>query len=339
MCQELDPRREVAVHSAAELRLGSVPLLCRLERDVWCCVVDHRERRHPEVVAEPWHEPVLDQAPPASVDHECRQHRSHERKHGRQRHQHAGPLLLRVLGQVKVPDEPVAHGRKQLHRGAQEELEQGGCQRAPVLHLLLLDRHPSSVLLQLVGVRVVVVVLDAPRLEGVDQRSKHQGANNVLNQVVLVERAVASIMANHKEPGECSAGQRPRKWQQVPRRDVDQVQAGRHRGDAGQNRTPGLPVVNLEHLLGHRLNDGVQGHVIGQLLANLQVAHLLGQGRTLLVAHEASLRGRVRNRGRSSAHLHCATLGTDSGDTSLGLGGGRAHPQAAELGHGHGHGG
>lgn len=50
----------------------------------------------------------------------------------------------------------------------------------------------------LVGVGVVVVVLDAPGLEGVDEGRKHQGAHDVLHQVVLVEAAVAAVVANHK---------------------------------------------------------------------------------------------------------------------------------------------
>lgn len=46
---------------------------------------------------------------------------------------------------------------------------------------------PRGVLDQLVGVRVVLVVLDAPGLKGVQQRGEHQGAHDVLHQVVLVE--------------------------------------------------------------------------------------------------------------------------------------------------------
>lgn len=46
---------------------------------------------------------------------------------------------------------------------------------------------------------MVVVVLDAPGLERVDEGSKHEGAHDVLDQVVLVEGAVARIVANHEE--------------------------------------------------------------------------------------------------------------------------------------------
>lgn len=50
----------------------------------------------------------------------------------------------------------------------------------------------------LVGVGVVVVVLDAPGLEGVDEGHEHERAHNVLHQVVLVEGAVRALVANHK---------------------------------------------------------------------------------------------------------------------------------------------
>lgn len=51
----------------------------------------------------------------------------------------------------------------------------------------------------LVGVCVVVVVLDPPGLKGVDERRKHQRAHNILHKVVLVEGAVASIVADGEE--------------------------------------------------------------------------------------------------------------------------------------------
>lgn len=51
----------------------------------------------------------------------------------------------------------------------------------------------------LVGVCVVDVVLDPPWLEGEDKWCKHEGAHNVLHKPVLVEAAVTSIVANHKE--------------------------------------------------------------------------------------------------------------------------------------------
>lgn len=51
----------------------------------------------------------------------------------------------------------------------------------------------------LVSVGVVVVVLDAPRLEGVDEGRKHEGAHDVLEQLVLAEGPVPGIVSNHKE--------------------------------------------------------------------------------------------------------------------------------------------
>ena len=51
----------------------------------------------------------------------------------------------------------------------------------------------------LVGVCVVDIVLDPPGLKGVYEGGKHEGANNVLNQLVFAEGSVASVMPNHKE--------------------------------------------------------------------------------------------------------------------------------------------
>jgi len=50
----------------------------------------------------------------------------------------------------------------------------------------------------LVGVGVVVVVLDPPRLEGVDQRRERQRPHDVLQQLVLAEAAVPGVVAHHK---------------------------------------------------------------------------------------------------------------------------------------------
>ena len=51
----------------------------------------------------------------------------------------------------------------------------------------------------LVGVGVVVVVLDPPGLKGVDQGGKHDGPDDVLDEVVLVEGAVAGVVAHGEE--------------------------------------------------------------------------------------------------------------------------------------------
>eukprot|EP00967_Tisochrysis_lutea_P060554 scaffold77463_cov18-Tisochrysis_lutea.AAC.1 len=50
----------------------------------------------------------------------------------------------------------------------------------------------------LVGVGVVVVVLDAPGLVRVDEGREHDGAHNILQQMVFVESPVRAVMANNK---------------------------------------------------------------------------------------------------------------------------------------------
>ena len=61
------PAREVTVDGASELGAGCVPLVRRLEGDVGGGVVDDGEGAHPEVVAQPRHEPEFDEAKPAGV--------------------------------------------------------------------------------------------------------------------------------------------------------------------------------------------------------------------------------------------------------------------------------
>lgn len=51
----------------------------------------------------------------------------------------------------------------------------------------------------LVGVGMVVVVLDAPWLKGVDEGGKHEGAHDVLQQPVLAEGAVPGIVPDDEE--------------------------------------------------------------------------------------------------------------------------------------------
>lgn len=63
---------------ACELGTGSIPLVSGLEGDVGGRVVDDCEGAHPEVVAQPWHEPEFDKAKPAGVVYKCRQHCGHE---------------------------------------------------------------------------------------------------------------------------------------------------------------------------------------------------------------------------------------------------------------------
>jgi len=46
---------------------------------------------------------------------------------------------------------------------------------------------------------MMLVVLNAPRVEGKDQRHEHQRSNNVLDQLVLAERAMTTVMANNEQ--------------------------------------------------------------------------------------------------------------------------------------------
>ena len=51
----------------------------------------------------------------------------------------------------------------------------------------------------LVGVCVMMVVLDPPRLKGIYERHEGNCAHDVFHKVVLAEAAVSTIMANDKE--------------------------------------------------------------------------------------------------------------------------------------------
>lgn len=65
-----------------------------------------------------------------------------------------------------------------------------------MIHTLLWRNKANC---SLVGLCVVLVVLDPPGLKGVDERHEGQRAHNVLQQLVVAEAAVTTIMANHKE--------------------------------------------------------------------------------------------------------------------------------------------
>ena len=73
---------------AGELGLGGVPLAGGLEGDVGRGVVHHRKGGHPEVVAQPGHEPILGHARQPSEVANCGDADERKRCHGRQRHQH-----------------------------------------------------------------------------------------------------------------------------------------------------------------------------------------------------------------------------------------------------------
>ena len=69
------------MYSATELCLGSVPVLGILEGDVGGCVVHHREGAHPEMVAQPGHQPELEEACDAGEVDEGREGYRHEGVH------------------------------------------------------------------------------------------------------------------------------------------------------------------------------------------------------------------------------------------------------------------
>lgn len=46
---------------------------------------------------------------------------------------------------------------------------------------------------------VVLVMLDAPGLEWEDERHEHECSDNILNQLILAERAVATVVPHNKE--------------------------------------------------------------------------------------------------------------------------------------------
>ena len=45
---------------------------------------------------------------------------------------------------------------------------------------------------------MMMVVLDAPRLKGVDEGHEHDGAHDVLNQLIFAEAAMPTIVPNHE---------------------------------------------------------------------------------------------------------------------------------------------
>ena len=127
VAQELHPPREVTVHCARELRLCSIPLLPGLERDVRSRVVHDGEGRHPEVVTQPRHKPVLHDAKPAKVGHKEWEGYGSKCSAAQPGGNHSGHLLLSELVRVKMPDNPVEDGCKQFQGGTQETLGDLAC--------------------------------------------------------------------------------------------------------------------------------------------------------------------------------------------------------------------
>ena len=101
----------------------------------------------------------------------------------------------------------------------------------------------------------MVVVLDAPGLKREGEGHEHEGANNVLHEVVAVEAAVAGVMTHDEETREGGSCEGPGDGKEVPGGDGDKVEAGRHGDDGGEDGTPGLAMVELKDLGGHGLHD------------------------------------------------------------------------------------
>lgn len=85
------------------------------------------------------------------------------------------------------------------------------------------DRVPSSVILELVGESVVLVVLDAPRLEGVQKRCKEEVAHNVFNSLVGVEASVATVVPNDEPASESCSRNEPSNWEEPGRGYMNEV--------------------------------------------------------------------------------------------------------------------
>mmetsp|Transcript_3393 Transcript_3393/g.9938 ORF Transcript_3393/g.9938 Transcript_3393/m.9938 type:complete len:432 (-) Transcript_3393:50-1345(-) len=283
MAQDLNPAREVAVDGSGELGLGGVPVLGVLERDERRSVVDDREGGHPEVVSEPRHQPKLDKSGHSGVFDDQRPSDGHEGDAGGDADDDTGLLVVRVLVEVKVPEGPVSNRRPELERRAEEGLVDRGHGRGPLGHLGPADRVPGGVLHQLVGVGVVLVVLDPPRVERVDEWHEHEGSHDVLHELVLGEGPVPTVVPNHKEAGPGGRRKGPRQRQQVPGADGDEENAGRHAGERQRDSGPSLDRVDLEDLLGQRFDDVLQRHAVRQLLSDLPVPQALGQGGPVLV--------------------------------------------------------
>lgn len=86
---------------------------------------------------------------------------------------------------------------RHLHTGSRLNI----CTRNTSLNwpLRLASHIQTRAICLLVGVCMVYVVLDPPGLKGVYERSKHEGAHNVLYKLVAAECSVPTVMPNHKE--------------------------------------------------------------------------------------------------------------------------------------------
>lgn len=145
MGEEFNPTWEVTVDSTCELSLSGVPGGSWLEWDVWGSVMDDREGGHPEVVAEPWHEPEFDEASPASVIDEGREGNEGKCSDCSEGDDDSGFLSVAVLVEVKVPGGPVTDGGPQFERTSQESLVNSSGGGVPFSHFFLSDWVPGGV--------------------------------------------------------------------------------------------------------------------------------------------------------------------------------------------------
>mmetsp|Transcript_13368 Transcript_13368/g.23670 ORF Transcript_13368/g.23670 Transcript_13368/m.23670 type:complete len:397 (-) Transcript_13368:108-1298(-) len=277
--KELNPLGVVAVDSTRELGFGGIPLLGGHERDMGGSVMNNGNSAHPEVVAEPWHEPVLDDGTDSTELEEKGQGNEEESSDVGKGNQDAGALLLSVPVDIEMPNPPVTDRSKKLEGTSKEKLIEAG----EVLHLLLHNRVPRGVLNKLVGVGVVVVVLDAPGLERIDEGEKHNMADNILDELVAMEGTMATVMANNEPASQSSAGVSPSKRKKVPGGNVNKVKAKEKGSDGDSNRSPGLLVVKLKNLGGKTLDNLSEGDIIREFLANAPEANLFGKLSTSFV--------------------------------------------------------
>jgi hypothetical protein len=63
----------------------------------------------------------------------------------------------------------------------------------------------------------MVVVLDAPAMEGIEQRHKGNMPDQVIDPELVGKGAMTAVMPNHKPACECGACPQPSKGEQIPR--------------------------------------------------------------------------------------------------------------------------
>lgn len=149
--------------------------------------MDNCKGTHPEVISEPRHQPVLEESSEAGVLNNKWPSNSNEGSHSYKADDDTRLLILRVLVQVKVPHSPVTNGCPQFQRSSQKGLVHPSVCWAPVFHVFTFHWMPSCVFYQLVCMSMMLVVLDSPWLEWIDQWHEHECSHNVLHKLVFGE--------------------------------------------------------------------------------------------------------------------------------------------------------